>query len=912
MTGMYDTKGELLAYLDKLTREVSSFTMGDFTTKNIAEGCHMSRSLASQYLNELVREGLAVKINSRPVLYFHKRGFERFLQAKLDRCEYESPKELSRAIGVEEAQDFNRMIGADLSLASCIDHLKSAIQYPPHGIPALIVGDHGTGKQLMSELAVEFGINAGVLPATAKFVVVDCSRYENSDARVEADIFGEKNAPGAIDEAAGGVVFLPRFDHLSHAARDLVLRRICESELDGSANAPSARFLLAISRSSESDIVKAISRSIPIVIVAPRLADRSDEERIALVMHFLRVEGRRVAADVSISRGALRALVSANFEDNVDGLRACITSCCASAYLNHDDEMLIIRAYNLPPRVISSIEPMPDDDQLVTGNKNINDPMRRVIDLFQQLLNPLAPYLDGVISFTEFFANAVASVKAYGDYLNFEERSSNARLESYEKLMGPIIEEVNRAYGIELSRRIARSAAQSLYMQLWGGAYLSRWRRKHQEETSRVLEVLERNLASASVVSEQIAVRAKAALGIGLDDLSRVLLLVEIGEVLKGSSRPRDYLGVVMCHGYSTASSIADAVDRILHQHVFEAIDMTYDQDVTEVIGQLARLFARYPHCRSIAILVDMGSLEKINDAVSQLASCDVYIFNNVSTGLAIEVGTALMSHSDLSSTLARVEDACRPRVSVVHARGEREALVFCSESGIDAADKIRKIVRDSIPGNPDVQFITCDFAELAQHGDRARVFETYRIRVVVGTMDPGVPSVPFVGIEDILYEGHSEAIDKALFSDLGPEGIAEFHSNLLRNLTLRSVIESITILNPEMLYVEADHAVRRLSELSGEQIDARRRIAVYVHLCGLIERLVTKSFVDTYPDSERFFSEHGDFVRWFREAFSDMSSRYRVEIPISEIAYVHHMLHVTMAEPGAKTVFADIILEDE
>lgn len=910
--GMYDTKGELLEYLDKLTREVSSFTMGDFTTKNIAEGLHMSRSLASQYLNELVREGVAVKINSRPVLFFHKRGFERFLQARLDRCEFDSPKDLAHAIGAEETRDFNRMIGADLSLASCIDHLKSAIQYPPHGIPALIVGEHGTGKQLMSELAVEFGVNAGVLPSSAKFVVVDCSRYEASDAHVETDIFGGPDGPGAVEEAAGGVVFLPRFDHLSHAARDLVLRRICESELDGSAQAPAARFLLATSRSPESDIVKAIARSIPIVITAPRLADRSDEERIALVMHFLRAEGRRVAADVSISRGALRALVNATFEDNVDGLRACITSCCASAYLNHDDEMLIIKTYNLPPRVIGALEPMPDDDQLVTGDKSINDPMRRVIDLFQQVLNPLPSLLEGTISFTEFFANATANVKAYGDYLNFEERSANPRVESYEKLMGPIIEEVNRAYGIELSRRIARSAAQSLYMQLWGGVYLSRWRRKHSEETARALEILEKNLPSASVVLGQIAARANAALGMGFDNLSRVLLIVEIGEVMRGSSRPRDYLGVIMCHGYSTASSIADAADRILHQHVFEAIDMTYDQDVTEAIGQLARLFSRCPHCRSIAILVDMGSLEKINDAVSQLANCDVYIINNVSTGLALEIGTALMSHGDLDAALSRVKDVCCPHYSVVRAQGEREALVFCSESGIEAADKIRRIVRDSIPGSPDVQFITCDFAELAQHGDQARVFESYRIRVVVGTMDPGVPSVPFVGIEDILYEGHSEAIDKALFSELGPEGIAEFHSNLLRNLTLRSVIESITILNPEMLYVEADHAVRKLSELSGEQIDARRRIAVYVHLCGLIERLVTKNFVDTYPDPEGFCAEHGDFVRWFREAFADMCNRYRVEIPVSEIAYVHHMLHVAMAEPGNKTVFANIILEDE
>ena len=35
-----------------------------------------------------------------------------------------------------------------------------------------------------------------------------------------------------------------------------------------------------------------------------------------------------------------------------------------------------------------------------------------------------------------------------------------------------------------------------------------------------------------------------------------------------------DTIGVVLCHGYSTASSIADAVNTLLNMQVFEAIDM--------------------------------------------------------------------------------------------------------------------------------------------------------------------------------------------------------------------------------------------------------------------------------------------------------------------------------------------------
>ena len=74
----------------------------------------------------------------------------------------------------------------------------------------------------------------------------------------------------------------------------------------------------------------------------------------------------------------------------------------------------------------------------------------------------------------------------------------------------------------------------------------------------------------------------------------------------------------------------------------------------------------------------------------------------------------------------------------------------------------------------------------------------------------------------------------------------------------------------------------------------------------------MTKNFVDSAPDTEAFERDHADFIENFREAFIDMTRRYRVEIPVSEIAYVHHMLHVSMADAQKKVEIAGMILEDE
>lgn len=162
-----ETKGEILSYLDKVTREIDPPKTESFTTTAVASACHVSRNLASQYLNELVREGPAIKVGSRPVLFLHRRDLERYLQAKLEKNEYSSMSELLMLAGRRASRDFEQAIGSDLSLGQCVEQLKSAMQYPPHGIPVLLVGDHGTGKEYLSRLTFEYGKNAGILSKNA-------------------------------------------------------------------------------------------------------------------------------------------------------------------------------------------------------------------------------------------------------------------------------------------------------------------------------------------------------------------------------------------------------------------------------------------------------------------------------------------------------------------------------------------------------------------------------------------------------------------------------------------------------------------------------------------------------------------------------------------------------------------------
>ena len=55
---------------------------------------------------------------------------------------------------------------------------------------------------------------------------------------------------------------------------------------------------------------------------------------------------------------------------------------------------------------------------------------------------------------------------------------------------------------------------------------------------------------------------------------------------------------------------------------------------------------------------------------------------------------------------------------------------------------------------------------------------------------------------------------------------------------------------------------------------------------------IITKTAIDAYTGEEDFARGNAAFIEAFRTSFSKISTHYRVEVPTSEIAYVHDYIH--------------------
>ena len=76
-----------------------------FTAVSIADALHISRNTVSQYLNERVKTGDVIKINSRPVYFFVREAVENKWSGVVTKCTFDSFEQLAQEL-VGDAQDF--------------------------------------------------------------------------------------------------------------------------------------------------------------------------------------------------------------------------------------------------------------------------------------------------------------------------------------------------------------------------------------------------------------------------------------------------------------------------------------------------------------------------------------------------------------------------------------------------------------------------------------------------------------------------------------------------------------------------------------------------------------------------------------------------------------------------------------
>lgn len=218
-----------------------------------------------------------------------------------------------------------RIVGASASLRRVI---AAADRFAPTSLAVLIVGETGTGKELIARRIHRKSGRAGEL------LDINCASLTPDLA--ESMLFGHRRGSftgavetteGIVRRAAGGTLFLDEVDSLHFDVQASLLRLLETGEFRRFGDALKRRVDLRVVSTVHEGILEQVSdgsfrrdlfhRLAMAVIRIPPLRDRSDDLR-ALAAHFARAE------NVSLSPEFLRCLERHDWPGNVRELKSFI------------------------------------------------------------------------------------------------------------------------------------------------------------------------------------------------------------------------------------------------------------------------------------------------------------------------------------------------------------------------------------------------------------------------------------------------------------------------------------------------------------------------------------------------------------------------------------------------------------
>ncbi|PRD15239.1 transcriptional regulator DagR [Pantoea coffeiphila] len=925
----------ILGELERLTQGLSLTDLAEekaCTAEAMGFNLGLARNSVSKDLNQLWNDGLAIKSRGRPVFFLHRRAAEVLLGRPLDESEREVrsitdllPRRENSAID----DPFTALTGFDRSLRDAVEKGRAAVLYP-HGLHVLLTGPSGVGKTFFAELMHRFACKhaTGNSPPLVYF---NCAEYAHNPELLSSHLFGHRqgaftgaseNKVGLVEQADGGYLLLDEVHRLPYEGQEKLFSILDKGEYRplGTSSTPrpiAIRLICATTELVSSALLRTFQRRIQVCIDLPGIRQRSVEEQIELIVGFLQRESRKIERTVSIDKTLLLWLLNKPLEGNIGQLKSDIQFLCAQAWAagmtEHNDTLqldkqLVEMPFNATPEQRQLV------DGLFAGREHLNVDARTLPALKTSLASGMeAEESDLFYSFLTreyvnlrnsnvppaetlaILKNKLSSIFEYGLY----SRDSTAHPPRYgdriEERVTLLIGCVEQVLGFALPENLLNPLRKH-FLALIG--YVQRGLIPQLYSSNLILDRCKDEYENATLlcrkINELLHIQCPATEVVWL-----CLFLKECRHYRQRIDASPDCGVILIAHGATTATSMAQYVNRVLERELFSAIDMPFEQSVHDTLETLTQMIQARQY-RRLILMVDIGSLVHFGSTISKLFQIDVLLMPNITLTSLLEVGLDLSYEtSDLPQLAQLMQDKgiasqfCTPQQE----HGGKVLAISCI-TGMGTAEKIKKVLEESFGElmSQDTRLAILDYNEVRSLERVQQALKPgERLAGIVGTFQPGLPDIPFISLEELFSEQGPELVLSLLTPDLSSaERRLEMERSAMRfisALTMESIINHISVLNPQRILKEMesvfDHLTTALSLKPSRQVTLR----FLIHCCCMVERIVInrkplQMALENRPDLDvRALSV-------IKTAFLPIEEAYAIRMSDAEYFYIYELLY--------------------
>lgn len=905
-------KDEILHYLDKETKTVNLEELDDkFTAGGIAKALNAKRNTVSLYLNQLTNEEKLVKIETRPVHFLHRSSFEKE-NYKLKKSVYQSVTKLEQENSNQDL--LKRFVQINPSLKESIERVRAAVLYPNGGLPLLINGESGTGKSYLVSLINRFCRTHKLIKKSAPFITINCAQYADNPELLTSNLFGYKKGAftgadedheGAFVEADGGILFLDEVHRLGPKGQEKLFTYLDQGIVypvgeTKKGKRVHVRLCFATTEDLDTSFLTTFTRRIPVKITLPPLSQRSKEERLNLVYTLFNNEQKKIAKPLSISDQVLDMLANYQPTGNIGDLKNAIKLTIARANADQkDNETITLTAYNLPLDVLSKskVEVYHPSSKpiMITNETEVDDLIERNFPEKKIFLNSLNKLLKVYEQSDDNLAECESKLKQIVyqlfDSLLFEKNNSDhIPLLSYViDGVNHLFEQMKTAYQLKISNNAVYAVSYYLFERQkfqWSSEEI-----KNQKALVKLNKDVRQRYLDIYVYVTKLINLIKTNLDIELNEVDYIFLTIYLNK-LEIITKTGLIKAIVIAHGYATAGSIANVVNRLLGAHTLDAFDMPINVSTQEIADKIIDYTENNDVTHGLIILVDMGSLKEIETLFPRQINAPILLINNVSTLLALTVGESILKKRNFRKISQLVKQTGEIEIKLTYPETSKQKVILTTcYSGIGTATHVARLLERCLP-NKKIKIVPYDFQALKDTHEVGIIKKMYEVVGIIGTENPSINGIDFIYLEQILSDKDTAKLSDWLKTAFSNQEIETILNNLVKNFSLEQTINMVTILDAPKVIENITIFIQELERRFSITLSNQKKFTLYVHVSYLIERLIRKEANNLDYDYEKSFSQkYANELSKIKAAFSVISDNYSVKIPKSELIYIDQIV---------------------
>ncbi|WP_412766375.1 PRD domain-containing protein [Companilactobacillus farciminis] len=641
-------------------------------------------------------------------------------------------------------------------------------------------------------------------------------------------------------------------------------------------------------------------RRIPVIINIPSFSSRPQNEKVQLIDYFFMNESKVLKRRISVSTQLINVLASADMEGNIGKLKNLIKYSSGNSYAKFENSPEIkVNLSNIPVNYYQNLIQYKkfenEPNEYVTYDfeggvlpHHVNKTIRIIKELYVNTINIIWKFFNEEFDKQQFLNHINKNVDMLFDSILFNTEYKNLDDSEYEFLVYQIksvFDFMQESYGypkdgnqiIAIATLLRSKNLQSVLDEdeIWN---------LHK---SQIISELKSNFSKSYQVATRILslLSSKMERDILQEDILMVTLYVakNINKVSK-----QDLHAVVVAHGYSTASSLANVANRMLKDNIFQSIDMPIDTTTKDIETKLVDYINTVNIDKGLILLIDMGSLNQIGSSINEKLNVPILMIDHVSTPLVLNVGNMILQNKGMNDIRNDVQlnNKINSRILLPHKK-QKKAIITCCHSGMGSAVQIQEIIKNSLKKfDVDIEILPYDFNKLSRNKRNELPFELYDVIAIVGTANPSISGIPYLSLDGLLSGDHIDQLIDIL-NDTKSMDYSELRDSLVVNFTIKRMISSVTILDPNSLIQITDSTVTKMEKLLSTKFKTNKRILLIIHESGMVERLIRRQKVDEQPDLNEFKEKHSDMFKFVKQSLAPIEEQYNIEVNPEEIRLI-------------------------